>query len=166
LEGDKNHNSAKTWQRPKLSPNFGLINLLSTTSKLFEKLILRSFQKHTEDRNVLNASQFDFRADHSMTLQYMRLAHQVTLNFNNNMSTAVIFFYFKKAFNTTWHTRLLHKLSELEFSTSLIKLITSFLTDRKFKALADGKFSTPCKIVVGVPQGSVLNPNIVESIHK
>jgi hypothetical protein len=47
-------------------------------------------------------------------------------------------------------------LSEFEFSTSLIKLIASFLTDRKFEVLVEGEFSTPRKITSGVRQGSVL----------
>jgi hypothetical protein len=50
-------------------------------------------------------------------------------------------------------------LLELEFSTSLIKLIASFFNDRKFKVLAEGQFSTEReKIAAGVPQGSILAP--------
>jgi hypothetical protein len=45
-----------------------------------------------------------------------------------------------------------------EFSTSLVKLIVSLLTDRKFKALEGGKFSTPRKIAAGISHGSVLSP--------
>jgi hypothetical protein len=47
----------------------------------------------------------------------------------------------EKAFDTTWHSGLLYKLSELGFSTSLIELIASFLTDRKFDLLVEGEFS-------------------------
>jgi hypothetical protein len=82
----------------------------------------------------------------------------ITLNFNNNMSTAAMFFDIEKAFDTTWHSSLLYKFSELEFSTSLIELIDSFLTDRKLKVLVESEFSTPRKIVVGISQGSVLAP--------
>jgi hypothetical protein len=53
--------------------------------------------------------------------------YHVTHNFNNNMSTATVFLNIQKAFDTTWYSGLLYKLSELEFSTSLIKLIGSFL---------------------------------------
>jgi hypothetical protein len=63
----------------------------------------------------------------------MRLTDHVTLNFNNKMSTAAVFLDIQKAFDTTWHSGLLNKLSKLEFSTSLIKLIGSFLSERKFK---------------------------------
>jgi hypothetical protein len=89
------------------------------------KPILKIIQK-PEERNLLNSSQFGFRADHSTTLQYMRLADHVTLNFNNNMSMAAVFLNIEKAFDTTWHSGLLQKLSELEFSTGLIKLIAFF----------------------------------------
>jgi hypothetical protein len=86
----------------------------------------------------------------------MRLADHVPINFNNNMSTAAVFLDIEEAFDTTWHSDLLYKLSELEFSTSLIKLTASFLTDRKFKVFLEGEFSKQRKIAAWVPQGSVL----------
>jgi hypothetical protein len=65
LEGSK-HNSGETRQRPKMFPKLSLISLLSTTGKLFHKLSLKSAQKHTCEKILLNARQFDFRADTSM----------------------------------------------------------------------------------------------------
>jgi hypothetical protein len=44
------------------------------------------------------------------------------------MSMAAVFLDTEKAFDTTWHLGLLHKLSTLQFSISLIKLISSFLS--------------------------------------
>jgi hypothetical protein len=90
-----------------------------------------------------------------MAHQWMRLTDHVTLNFNNSMLTAAVFLDIKKAFDTTWHSGLLNKLSEIEFSTSLIKLI-AFLTIRKFKFSVGEEFSTPREIAAGMPQGSVL----------
>jgi retron-type reverse transcriptase len=74
------------------------------------------------------------------------------------MSTAAVFLDIEKAFDTTWHSGLLYKLSELQLPISLIKLIASFLTKRKFKVSVEGKFSSPRKVVAGVPQGSFLAP--------
>jgi hypothetical protein len=53
----------------------------------------------------------------------MWLEEHITRNFNNNMSMAAEFLDIEKAFDTTWHFGLLRKFSELEFLTSLLKLI-------------------------------------------
>jgi hypothetical protein len=78
----------KPGKDPKFLQYLCPISLLSTTGKLFEKLILKTIQKHTEERNLINASQFVFQTDHSMTLQFVRLADNVIQNFNKNMLTA------------------------------------------------------------------------------
>jgi hypothetical protein len=98
----------KPGKDPKFPQNLRPISLLSTTGKLFEKVILKIVQRHLEDRDLLNASQFGFRARHSTTLQCMRLTDHVTLHFNNNMSTAAVFLDIEKAFDTTWHPGLLY----------------------------------------------------------
>ena len=56
--------------------------------RLFEKVIQTIVQRHIDEKNLLNTSQFGF---HSTTLQCMRLMGHVTLNFNNNRSTVVVF---------------------------------------------------------------------------
>jgi hypothetical protein len=91
----------KPGKNPKFPKKLRPINLLSTTGKLFEKLIPKIIHRHIEEKNLLNASQFGFRARHSTTLQCMRLTDHVSLNFNNNMSTAAVFLDIEKAFDTT-----------------------------------------------------------------
>jgi hypothetical protein len=122
----------KPGKDPKLPQNLRPINLLSSTGKVFEKAILEIVQRPIGELNSLNASQFDFCAHHSTTLQCMRLADHLTLHFNNNMSTAAVFLDIEKALDTTWQPGLLYKLSKLQFSNSLIKLTGSFLSQRKF----------------------------------
>jgi retron-type reverse transcriptase len=90
----------------------------------------------------------------------MRLTDHMTLNFNNKMSMPVVFLDIEKAFDTTWHSGLLYKMSKFEFSTHLIQLISSFLSERKFRVSVEGKMSTPREMQAGVPQGSVLSPTL------
>jgi hypothetical protein len=87
----------------------------------------------------------------------MRLTDHVTLNVNNKLSTAAVFLDIEKAFDTTWHTGLLYKLSKLEFSTNLIKLLGSFLSQRKFRVSVEGEMSTQRVMQAGVPKGSVVS---------
>jgi retron-type reverse transcriptase len=76
------------------------------------------------------------------------------------MSTAAVFLDIEKAFDTTWHSGLLYKLSKFEFSTRLIQLISSFLSQRIFRVSVEGEMSTPRYMQAGVPQGSVLSPTL------
>jgi hypothetical protein len=80
--------------------------------------------------------------------------------YNNNMSTAAVFLDIEKAFDTTWYPGLLYKVSKLQFSTSLIKLISSFLPQRKFRISVEGEMSTPRYMQAGVQQGSVLSSTL------
>jgi hypothetical protein len=73
----------------------------------------------------------------------MRLMDHVILNYNNKMPMAVVFLDIEKAFETTWHSGLLYKLSKLEFSKSLIKLISSFLSQCKCSVLEEGEIFMP-----------------------
>jgi hypothetical protein len=88
----------------------------------------------------------------------MKLTDYVSLNFKNNMSMAAVFLDIEKAFDITWDLGLLYKLSELQFLTSLVKLIASFLTNRKLKVSVEGELPSTTKVAAEVPQGSVLAP--------
>jgi hypothetical protein len=77
-------------------------------NKPVDKVILKIVQRHIGEKGLLNAGKFEFLARHSTALQCMRLTDHVTLNFNNNMSTAAVFLDIEKAFDTTWHNGLLY----------------------------------------------------------
>jgi hypothetical protein len=138
----------KPGKDPIFCQNARSISLLSTTGKLFKKVILKIVQRYIESRKLLNARQFSFRAYHSLSL-----------NFNNKMPMAAVFLDIEKAFDTTWHTGLLYRLCKLEFSCNLIRLISLFLSQRKFRVSVEGEMSVPRYIEAEeVPQGSVLSP--------
>jgi hypothetical protein len=147
----------KIGKDPKFPPNLRQIRLLSTTGNIFENVNLKVLKRHIEERSLLNQSRFGFRARHITTLQCMRLTDHVTLNFNNNRARVAVFFNTEKAFDTTWHPGLLYKLSTLEFSTILIKLISCFLSHTTFRVSVEGEVSTRRKMQTSVPQGYVLS---------
>jgi hypothetical protein len=64
----------KPGKDPEFHQNLRPLSLLSTTGKLFEKVILKIVQKHIEERGLLNASQLGFRARHSTTLQSLEIS--------------------------------------------------------------------------------------------
>jgi hypothetical protein len=64
----------------------------------------------------------------------------------------------EKSFVTLWYLGLLYKLSTMKFATRLIKIISSFLSQRQFRVSVEGEMSIPRDIKAGVPQVSVLSP--------
>jgi hypothetical protein len=61
--------------------------------------------------------------------------------YKQDKSTAAVFLDIEKAFHITWHLNLVYKLSKLQFSISLVKLISSFLSQIKFRVLVEGEVS-------------------------
>jgi hypothetical protein len=116
----------KTGKDKKFPQNLFPVSLLSTADELFGENILKVVQSRVEEKNLLHAGQFGFRAHHSTTLQCLKLPDHVALNFSNSSSTAVILLDTEKTFDTIWQSSLLYKLSDLQFATSKIKLISSF----------------------------------------
>jgi hypothetical protein len=87
----------KPGKDPKFPQNLHPISLLSTTGKLYEKVILKILQKYIDERGQLNASQFGFRARHSTTLQCTRLTDHITLHFYNKICTTAVFLDIQKS---------------------------------------------------------------------
>ena len=63
-----------------------------------------------------------------------------------------------KAFDCLPHDLIVAKLHAYGFSIELLKLINSYLTERKKRVKMNDQFSSSLDIVVGVPQGSILGP--------
>ena len=65
-----------------------------------------------------------------------------------------------KAFDRVWHAVLLHKLKSYGISGQIYGLISSFLSNRQFWVVLDGKSSQEYPVNAGVPQGSMLGPAV------
>jgi hypothetical protein len=94
----------------------------------------------------------------------MRLTDHVTFNFNNSMDMEAVLFYIEKAFDTTWYRGLLYKLSKLQLSPSVIKCVTSCLSNRQFRTPGEAGMATLREMQGDVPQASVL-PCALYSIY-
>ena len=63
-----------------------------------------------------------------------------------------------KAFDTLNHNLLLAKLDAYGFSFNAIKFVQSYLSERFQRVNINNNFSEWCKILLRVPQGSILGP--------
>jgi hypothetical protein len=138
--------------------NYRPITLLPIVGKIFEKTILSRFLEFVEDNQILRDQQFGFRARHSTTQQIMRIVETVSLRFNENKSTAMTLLDIEKAFDSVWHEALLHKIHSYGFPMYIVKIISSFLTNRH-SFVAIGKASSfSYAVTAGTPQGSPMSP--------
>lgn len=140
----------------KIPENYRPIALLSSLSKVYEKVILKKI--HEVLAGKIRNEQFAFRPDHSTTLQLVKLLDDLSTNWNNNEHSAAIFLDVAKAFDKVWHEGLLYKLSVLNTPTTLIKIVQSFLSNRFFAVKIEGQISTMRSVAAGLPQGSCLSP--------
>ena len=63
-----------------------------------------------------------------------------------------------KAFDCLVRDFLLAKLEAYGFSYEYLKLINSYLTDRKHRTKVNSSYSSFLDLLIGVPQGSILGP--------
>lgn len=136
--------------------NYRPIALLSSLSKIFERVILQEL--NTAIGSKLRQEQFAFRREHSTTLQLVKLTDQICINLNNKETTAAIFLDVEKAFDRVWHEGLIHKIHQLGTPIHLTQLINSFLKDRHFRVRVENTSSSSRPVAAGVPQGSCLSP--------
>ena len=64
------------------------------------------------------------------------------------------------AFDRVWHAALLQKLKSCGISGQISDLISSFLSNRRFRVVLDGKSSQEYPVNAGVPQGSIIGPTL------
>ena len=74
--------------------------------------------------------------------------------------TDLIIMGFPKAFDCVPHQRLLYKLSWYGIRGNCHRWIQGFLTGRTLRVVLDGERSDVEAVTSGVPEGSVLGPNL------
>lgn len=147
--------------QPKNEANgYRPISLLSSISKVLERLILTRLLEFTEVKNILPEEQFGFRSNHSTSHQILRLFSNAKQNLKNKMSTGIISLDIEKAFDRVWHEGLLYKLIGFGYPNFLIRIVSSYLKNRHFEVHLDNTCSKKYSFPFGVPQGGVLSPSL------
>ena len=104
-----------------------------------------------------------FPTDHgeAVDLNDQRLIQEVNQMFKNHQSTAALFLDAEAAFDRCWHNGIKFKLKKnLNLPSRIIRLLSSFLSDRSLTVLYEGCYSQRVNLKAGTPQGSPLSPLI------
>lgn len=125
-------------------------------SKLFEKLLLLQMTPHLQPRD----ERFGFRVEHSTKHQLARVLHEIAVARNKRERVFVVFLDIEKAFDRVWYSGLLYKLSIPTTPRRVVKIVATFLQDRRFQVAVESSLSTERPISAGVPEGSCLSPEL------
>lgn len=118
--------------KPDTKPvSYRPISLLPTTTKVTEKIILKRLQKHENTLHIIRNEQFCFRHRHSTVQQIFRITNDIITGFNKNKVTTMLFLDMEKAFDKVWVDGLIRKLISYKYPPVLVKLIHSYMTNRK-----------------------------------
>lgn len=124
----------KPGKSPQLPTSYRPISLLSSLSKILERIVLKRINDHIASNNIIPPEQHGFRKQKSTTHQLDRIITHIRTGFKTNTkSTAMIILDVEKAFDRVWHNGLIYKLLSYNFPKDLVKFIKSYLTSRKFQ---------------------------------
>ena len=159
----------KEWKKGNIIPvykkneknlikNYRPISLLPICGKIFEKLIFDNLYNYIFSNNFISDKQSGYRRGDSTVKQLLSITHEIYKAFDQGNEIRAVFLDISKAFDTVWHSGLLHKLQNIGVEGDMIKIIKSFLSDRQQRVTIDGKNSDWEDVQAGVPQGSLLGP--------
>ena len=141
-----------------LPKSYRPISLTSALVKVFERMLLERLVSFLDSKRFFSAAQSGFRQHHSTLDQVYRLIARVQESFQRREYVSVAFLDIVAAFDCVWHEGLLYKLHKAGVTGRAWRWIKAFLTDRRFRVVADGQQSDWFSIGAGVPQGSILGP--------
>jgi len=134
------------------------ISLLTSLSKIFEKVIHTRLLDYLNITDAIPKFQFGFKSNHSTVQQLLRITEHINSAFEMHCHTGAIIIDISKVFDKVWHEGLLFKLRNINTSTYLFNIIRSFLSNRQYSVRINDSASNLKSISAGVPQGSKLGP--------
>lgn len=120
-----------------------------------------------DTKETLNdPTQFGNTKGSSTTHYLMKLTDEAYKSTAFGKATTAITIDYSKAFDLVDHSTLKNKLKELGIRTKLLKLIFSFLSNRKHYTKINGIKSKLAHITCGVPQGTISGPRLFTILIK
>ena len=98
-----------------------------------------------------------YQKQHSTEHAIIHLVNDILKSFDSNKYTLGVFIDLTKGFDTVDHNILLRKLFHYGIRDNNLKLLQSYLQNRKQYISDQNTEKTECKnVICGVPQGSIL----------
>ena len=108
--------------------------------------------------NFFSKFQCGFRKDYSTQQCLIALIEKLKSATDKGKSFGALLIYLSKAFDCLPHELLIAKLHAYGFSLAALRLVRSYLSNRKQRTKINESYSSWEEILFGVPQGSTLGP--------
>ena len=141
-----------------LPDNYRPISLLTSLSKIFEKLIHKRITKFLAKHKLLTPKQFGFRENFSCAHAIAEITEFMRKTIDKKHYGLAAFIDLKKAFDTVDHNLLIKKLNSFGLRGQIENLLRDYLSDREQFVFSGNQKSSSRSIDCGVPQGSILGP--------
>ena len=136
--------------------NYRPISLLPSLSKVYEKLIYQQLNAFFE--NKLSPLLCGFRSRYSTQHALLNLINKWHSCLDNSGVVGTILMDLSKAFDCLPHELVLAKLHAYGVDIKSLKLLQDYLSNRTQRVKLDSTFGSWLKILLGVPQDSILGP--------
>ena len=149
-----------------LESNYRPISLLTTISKILEKIMYQRVYSFLQNTGQIYDNQFGFRANHSCEHAVGQAVSSIVKGIENKQHVACVLLDLSKAFDTIEHKILIQKLELYGIRGPALQWFKSYLTNRKLRVkcrtVSDprGTISDDYDVHFGTPQGSCLGPLI------
>ena len=143
---------------PELCDNYRPIALLSTLSKILEKMVSVQLVNHLDRNKILYEHQYGFQRNKSTEHNLIHAVNFIGKALNEEKYCVGVFFDLKKAFDVCNHDILLMKLSKMGIRGSALNWFKNYLSERKQKVDINGNLSDQKDIKISILQGSILGP--------
>lgn len=140
--------------------NYRDISILSGAARPLDYLLNKTLSSHFTQNNLWASMQHGFLPGRSTVTNLLYCMNSWSAALDSGECVDIIYFDFKKAFNSVVHEKLFFKLSQVGISGKLLGLIKSFVFERRQRVRLDDTFSNWSLVLSGVPQGSVIGPTL------
>ena len=142
--------------------NYRPISLLTTISKILEKIVYKRVYTFLDTTNQIYVSQYGFRSKHSCEQAVSELVGNILKGKEKNEHTLAVFLDLSKAFDTLEYDTLFKKLDLYGIRGTALNWFKSYLTDRTMRTKCNinskSILSENKPVTYGAPQGSCLGP--------
>ncbi len=140
--------------------NYRPVSLTSVVCKVMETAVNRRLMSYLNKHALITRDQHGFRCRKSVATQLLESATVLIDAYEQNQCLDVIYYDFRKAFDTVCHEKLLFKLKCYGISGLLLSWIKAFLSHRFQRVVIGKSESNFVPASSGVPQGSVVGPSL------